>query len=312
MPNDFDKASRLAFKLDPVGMLCWSMGIGTADFAFRGWLDTRDAPFPGHPDRTGDTVAAVEETRTGGVPWALAVEFQIEPDPLMFGRMLGYLSGLWVNLKPDPERGSRYNVGGIVLNLTGNGNGSREMVWAGSAVQTRLGLCERNLESESASDTLDAVEAGRVAMAILPWIPLMRGADTSDIMERWKRIAETGSSDERKSEYATLALAFAVAQDRDEMWKQSLKGWNVKTNRIMDELRAEGIEQGIGVGIGLGELRGQRGSIRRLLQHRFGPIPDEFVNRLELIDDSSVLDEWLFEASTSADLMDFLGRTRNH
>ena len=43
---------------------------------------------------------------------------------------------------------------------------------------------ERNLEAESASDTLDAVEAGRVTKAILPWIPLMRGADSSDIIER--------------------------------------------------------------------------------------------------------------------------------
>ncbi len=124
--NVFDKASRFAAKLDPPGFLGWLLGMPLEAFTFRGWLDTRGVPFPGHADQISDTVARLDDPAEHGVPWAVAVEFQIEPDPLMFGRMLGYLAGLWMTLKPDEERGSRFNLGGAVVNLTGTGHASRE------------------------------------------------------------------------------------------------------------------------------------------------------------------------------------------
>jgi hypothetical protein len=52
----------------------------------------------------------------------VAGEFQTAPDPAMFGRLLANLSDIWTHLRPDPERGSRFNVGAAVVNLTGQGN----------------------------------------------------------------------------------------------------------------------------------------------------------------------------------------------
>lgn len=99
--NHYDQASRFAARLDAEAFLAWLLNLSEGGFEFRGWLDTRGVPFPGDPDRVSDTVAHVANTAKGGVPWIVAIEFQTKPDPEMFGRLLGYLSGLWLEKKPD-------------------------------------------------------------------------------------------------------------------------------------------------------------------------------------------------------------------
>jgi len=291
MPNDFDKASRFAFKLDPAGLLAWSLNLPSSDFAFRRWLDTRNVPFPGNTDRTGDSVAGIDDLSRGGIPWLFAVEFQTEPDPLMFGRMLGYLSGLWLDLKPDPEPGSRYWVAGVILNLTGQTDSSRLMDWPEAGVRSHMLFRERNLESESADATLTAIETGRVHAAVLPWISLMRGGDEEGIIGRWKALAEAEPDSRRRGDYAGLALIFADACGRWELWKSKLKGWNVKTSRQADEWRAEGREEGR-------EME-RRDKLKRILSKRFGIIPVELVATIDSTDDASMLDEW-FDSSLDA------------
>lgn len=144
-PNPFDQASRYLAKLEPPGLLGWLLRLPADQMRFRGWLDARRISFPGELDRTCDTVAVLEDAARGGVPWALPVEFQIEPDPLMFGRLLGYLGSLWVELKPSAERGDRFQVGAVVVNLTGRGNTAQTMDWPEAGLLTRLGVVERNL-----------------------------------------------------------------------------------------------------------------------------------------------------------------------
>ena len=152
--NVFDQASRFAAQLDPDGFLAWALNLSAPQLRFRGWIDARDLPFPGNTDRTGDTVAHLEDLAAHGVPWAVAVEFQIEPDSLMFGRLLGYLSGIWLARKPDPEPGSRFRLGAVVVNLTGTGDASRDMRWPDAGLATQLRVAERNLASESADELL--------------------------------------------------------------------------------------------------------------------------------------------------------------
>src|SRR5262245_29567193 len=120
--NPFDKAARYAAKLDGAGFLRWLLRRAVR---FRRSLDPRGLSFPGQPDRTGDTVAAFEED--DGTPYAMPIEFQIAPDPEMFGRFLGFLGPLWINERPDEERGSRYEVMAGLVNLTGRGDCSRDM-----------------------------------------------------------------------------------------------------------------------------------------------------------------------------------------
>src|SRR6266540_3654223 len=137
--NPFDKAARFAAKLDAEEFLTWVLGLPPEHLGFGGWLDTRAVPLPHEQDQIGDTVARLN-LYGNEPPWAVAVEFQIEPDPLMFGRLLAYLAQIWQTLKPDPERGSRFQVGAAVVNLTGTGQASREMRLAGTALVTHLSV----------------------------------------------------------------------------------------------------------------------------------------------------------------------------
>jgi hypothetical protein len=98
--NDYDRAARYLAKADPHKFLAWALGDNPDRFRFVRWLDTRSIPFPGSTDRTNDTVAYLERSEPAGEPWAIPLEFQIEPVPLMFGRMLEYLGRLWQVEKP--------------------------------------------------------------------------------------------------------------------------------------------------------------------------------------------------------------------
>ncbi len=109
------------------------------------WIDTRRLPYPGQPDRTCDTVAHVERLDENHRPWAIVVEFNIEPDAVMFGRLLGYLGSLWIEEKPSNERGDRFEIGAVVVNLTGFGTGSRTSSWLSAVMESRLLVQERNL-----------------------------------------------------------------------------------------------------------------------------------------------------------------------
>ncbi len=166
--NDFDQAARYAVRMDPDAFLGWVLTLPTEAFGFAGWLDTRGVAFPGGDDRTGDTVAHVTRTDAGGEPWMFAVEFQLEPDAEMFGRMLEYLGNLWRRVRPDSERGSRFAPVGVVVNLTGTGNATRQHVWPAAGVNTTLLVNERNLATESANELLVTIESGTVSRAVLP------------------------------------------------------------------------------------------------------------------------------------------------
>jgi hypothetical protein len=217
--NEFDQASRYAAKLDPVGFLSWLLRLPVEVFRFREWLDTRSLPFPGEPDRIRDTVAHLEDLAMNGMPWALPVEFQIEPDPEMFGRLLQYLGSLWIEKRPDPEPGSRFCVGAVVVNLTGQGNSSRDYHWPAAGVRCHLGVWERNLADLSAGETLADVASGKTARCVLPWVPLLQAGDELGIIQRWVELASAEPDMRRRSDYGGLALVFAEAARRQEAWK---------------------------------------------------------------------------------------------
>src|SRR5262249_16279260 len=189
---------------DAVEFIRWLLNLPADAFAFREWLDTRGLPFPGESDRVSDTVASLEDLARGGVPWVLAIEFQSQPDAKMFGRLLIYIGGLCLTYKPDSERGSRFQLGAAVVNLTGSGSSSGEMVWIEAGIELRFQVRERNLESESAADLLTEIEAGKWSRCLLPWIPLMSGGNSTDTIDRWKTLADAEPNRLRKSEYAGL------------------------------------------------------------------------------------------------------------
>lgn len=166
MSNDYDTASRRMVKAEPAAFLAWLFTDFAAVARHVGWVDTRRLPFPGKTDQTGDLVFEVELLHAVQALWALALEFQLEPDPDMFGRILVYLGTLWLERHPDPERGSRYQLASVVVNLTGTSQSmpaSASFVWPGSDnMGCALTVRERYLAEESAEATLEAINQGGV------------------------------------------------------------------------------------------------------------------------------------------------------
>jgi len=302
--NVFDQAARYTARLDPAGFLGWALGLPSAAFAFREWLDTRHVPFPGGEDRTGDTVARVDHVATNGTPWAVAVEFQLEPHPLMFGRMLVYLGGLWLGVKPDTERGSRFHLGGVVVNLTGKGDASRTYSWDDAGLTTHLGLRERNLETESAADLLGKIDTGVHPRALLPWIPLMTGGDDAGIVEWWQRLAEAEPDSPLRSDVAGLARVFADAAGRKPLWTDALKGWNMRQSSVVNEWIEEGRVEGEAKGEAKGRRVGQIEMLEAILTTRFGPLSEGQLANLRAASDDGLraLSLQLLSAQSLAEL----------
>ncbi len=286
----FDQACRFAAKMDAAGFLGWLLGIPVG---FQRWLDTRTMPFPGDPDRTCDTVAGIESA--GGAAWAVPIEFCLEPDEEMFGRLLEYLGRLWREKHPDGA-GQRYAVGAIVLNLTGQGESSRDMQLMGTGLRTCLGVKELNLASENAATTLGLIAAGTVARCVLPWIALMQGGDDPGIIERWKELAATEPDVSCLPAYAYLAAVFSDAAGRRQIWQVALEGWNMRDSQVALEIFGEGEEKG--------KLKGRVASLTRLLRRKFPPGPPaDLLAMIESCPDANLLDHWL-DAAVDAKTLD--------
>src|SRR5262245_13457115 len=127
-PNPFDHASRGLVRRAGLLMLAWLLRVAASSLRFERWLDTH-LSLPGQPERVCDTIAHVWRLDEGGFPWAVPIEFQAEPDPLMFGRAMGYESMIWLQEKPTDLVGDRFNLVCVVINLTGVGNCGRRMAW---------------------------------------------------------------------------------------------------------------------------------------------------------------------------------------
>ena len=254
-PTPYDQACRYLAKLEPHAFVAWLLDLPSEQFRFRGWLDARRLTFPGEPDRTCDTVAFLENVGAGGEPWAVPVEFQIDPDAEMFGRLLGYLSGLYLELRPADNAGDRFRVGGVVVNLKGRGNSSRDMTWPAAGLVTRLGVRERNLASEDARATLDGILAGTVPAVVLPLISLMRGGGKEGIISDWLGRAAAEADSRRRADHGGLALIFAEAAKRRKVWAKALEGWNVTESKQVMEWQAQALDRGLDLGKLIGQIQ---------------------------------------------------------
>ncbi len=289
--NRFDQASRYAAKLDPVGFLRWLFGVEVVPF--RLWLDTRTLPFPGDPERTCDTVACLD-AGPEAEPFAVAVEFSLEPDALMFGRMLVYLGQLWLEMRPNGQRGRRFQIAAAIVHLTGEGHASRDMRLAGFGMRTCLDIVERDMAREDAAATLERITAGTVARCLLPWIPLMRGGGEVGNIDRWKELALVESDGQRRGEYGGLARVFAEATEHSALWNEALRGWNMRDSQVVAEWITEG------------KIEGKVGDILRLLEKRFPPgAPTEVAATIKASTNIEQLNRWFDAAIDAASLDEF-------
>lgn len=300
-PNRFDQASRYTAKLDAVGFLCWVLREDAAELRFRTWLDTRTLPFPGEPERTCDTVAWLADADPS-VEWAVPIEFLLEPDGAMFGRLLVYLGQLWLEKRPTEAGKERFSVGAVVVNLTGRGRTSTTMNMRQTGIRTSLEVVERNLCDEEAAAVLDAIAEGRASRCLFPWIPLMHGGAEAGIIQRWIELASQEADSQRRGDYGGLALVFAEAAKRLPAWKEALKEWNV----IESQQVLEWINMGRAEGEAHGEVKGKADALLRVLARRFPPgATPEMTAAIYAAQNAVRLEAWLDLAATTNSLDSF-------
>jgi hypothetical protein len=277
----FDHASRKAARLDPVGFFCWLLTDFGTWLRFARWLDTRTTPKPGERESTGDTVAELLSLLRVEAAFLFLLEFQTDPDPLMFGRLLRQLGQLWEDHRPDALRGSRYQLAAAVVNLTG----TRASLPASHVSQLPgpdrlycgLVVRERYMQEEDARGTLEAIAAGLVSRIMLVFVPLMLGAGDPEVIRRWLQIAEAEPDSQRRKEYGSLAKVMAELKDWYPAWEQALRGWEMRESRVVKEWKQEGAVEAL------------RGTLDRLLRKRFGVVPNAVSARIEAVTDPEVL-----------------------
>src|SRR5262249_7949628 len=104
----YDQGCRDVLHPDELPLVVGVRRLRAGSVEFVGWLDTRGVAWPGQPERIRDTVAWLRDLGDGARPWAVVVEWQLEPDGSMFGRLLVYLGGVWLQCRPSDLPGDRF------------------------------------------------------------------------------------------------------------------------------------------------------------------------------------------------------------
>ena len=291
-PTRYDVTARRVARLDPLGFFLWLLTAFEQTLRFGGWLDPRSAPQGTEAEVTGDTLARLEELAGNAPPWRFPVEFQTVPDAGMFGRLQQQIGLWWEDLRPDPLPGSRYQVSAGVVNLTGtpeSAPASREyrfptpddLSWGGK-------VRERYLADESADGTLTRIERAELRRTILAFIPLMKGADEAGIMRRWVAEANQEPDVRRRADLGSLALTLATLKEWFPAWKEALKEWNMLESPYVLELQAEATLKAT--------LKVKHEDLKMFLEGRFGSLPADLGQRIEVTTDLAKMDQLLHAA----------------
>jgi hypothetical protein len=299
----FDQASHYAVKLDPEGFFAWRLPQFTAQFTFLGWLDVSTIAFPGEPNRVCDTVAEFGPRDGVGARRILDVECQSEPDPDMLERLGEYSFRLRREVRHGIGQAGKYQVLGVLLNLTGPEQSAeldlREPSLSEAGLYFRA--VQFTLREEDAAETLKRIASEELARCVLPWIPLMRGGAEMVILEEWKRIALSEPDAKRRADFGGLALVFAELAGRRDVWRQTLEDWNVQVSQQVLEWQAKARQEGEREGERAGELVRCRKDVTRALEVRFrAPVPSDLAEQVAAQSDLGVLARW-FDAAVTAD-----------
>jgi hypothetical protein len=303
----YDQASRYCVKMDPRGFFRWLLPQNEAP-VFCQWLDTRTIPFPGARDRVCDTVAGFANPGAELPCAALVVEFQTEPEGDVLERLLEYNVRVRRELRQVADgRSEKLPVAAALINLTG---GPQPDAWTMqpvgfSGAGHSFRVIQRIMSLEDAAMTLEQIRRGVTARCILPWIPLMNGGDSRDVIQRWKDLAVRDSNAQCRADYGGLALVFSELLNCHGLWKQALEGWNMRESQQVLEWQEEARHEG--------RQEGRQEMLLNLLQVQFGsPLPESLVAEVRTLEDERELSRWMVAALRSATLGDFLGRVNGH
>jgi hypothetical protein len=291
--NDYDETMRHLSRRAGAAMMHWLLQLDTTHIRFGGWIDPV-LLWAGVKQRVCDLIARLADLDKGGIPTACIVEFQTEPDPKMFGRLMVAGGMCWLDVKPVDLPGDRFELSAVVVNLTGTGDCARDMSLGSS--EWKLKPFERNLESFDARLVLEDIALGKAPRELLALIPVMKnGADQATI-DRWLEIAGPEKDPEKRGDYA-LAGLFAGLVERSEQWRKALEAFKMNESPVAREWRAEA------------ELKGQAKMLVAVLKGRFGTLPDDLLALIRSNTDPDKFERWAHSAATSITIEEFRKET---
>jgi hypothetical protein len=230
--------------------------------AFQAWIDSRRVALPDQHDLTNDLVATVEKD---GVLEAICLELEAEARSDAVARALGYVLRIWT--EPAGEGSLPITcVSGVLLDLTGRSPAKelnlRSKIVAGC--ELKLVVLRRSLADEDAAAVIAGVASGRISSWQLGGVPLMHHGGESSIIAAWREAAARQVTNTRdRADLGSLALVLSTLAGCRADWERGLKGWNMKTSPFLDEIRAEGREEG------------QLALLLRQGRHKFGAAPSK-------------------------------------
>jgi hypothetical protein len=307
--NDYDKAGRYLVKREPTGYFRWL--LANPRLALEAWIDARRVALPNQGDLTNDLVAAL---RSGDVLEGFCLELEAEARADALTRLLEYLVRLWTE-PGGPGSLSLSCVSGVILDLTGRSSARQLKLQSAIAPGCRLELTvlRRHLADEKAASLVADVAAGKFSPWLLGWVPLMQGGGESAIIAQWRAVAERHLTDERdQADLGLCTRQFATLAGCRPMWDQGLRGWNMKTSSLFDEIRAEARAEAKAEGRAEGRAEGQVTALRevvfRLGRQRFGKAPtrkqQKTVEALTDLAQLHALTERLLQVNSWAELLD--------
>jgi hypothetical protein len=300
-PNPFDQAARYAaHRLDEPGFLDWLLPRVTARHDFHRWLNTRNTPFPGEPERVCDTVAAWTHKQGTAPPLATVIEFLSQPGTKFLEHLADYTFAV---RRDHPHQAEHplvpYEVIGVLVVLTG---AEQPKTWqcrpddvegAGGEFTVIL----RTLATQSAEQTLARIKAGELSRGVLPWIALMQAGAESGNIAGWKELGGGEPDARKRADYAGLVKIFAELAGTRQVWDKALEGWNMVESLVVKEWLEQGRTEG--------RAEAMRASLGKVLQSRTQqPLPQEVNDKIAAAD-LDTLQRWFDLALRTASLDEF-------
>jgi hypothetical protein len=300
-PNPFDQAARYAaHQLDEAGFRDWLLPLIVVRYDFHRWLNTRNTPFPGEPERICDTVAAWTHKERTAPPLATVIEFLSQPSTPFLEHLAAYTFQVRSDHPYQTEHPLvRYEVIGVLVVLTG---AEQARTWQcrpddleGAGGEFTVVL--RTLATQGAEQTLARIKAGELSRCVLPWIVLMQGGGEAGNIVVWKDLA-SGETDARKrADYAGLALVFADLAGCRQVWENALEDWNMVESEVVKKWQEKARVEG--------RVEAMRANLGQVLEIRFQqPLPQEISDKLTAAD-LNTLQSWFDLALRAASLDEF-------
>ena len=320
----YDQAARYLLVKASGALFEWLTGLPPDRVRFGRWLPAQ-LTLPGVPERLCDGVAELADLDRGGAPVAALLEVQTQPDATMPGRLMLAGGLLWLTVKPTALPGDRYDLLGVVINLTGTGTAARRC--AVGAAEWALRPVELNLEQLDAGTALDQVAAGAAPREVLAFVPLMRRGGDADIINRWRECVAAEPDPRRRGDFS-LALVFAERVDRRAAWQNAVEGFSMIESPVIAELLAaaeekaiarglergiaqglaQGVAQGMAQGVAQGKAEGKAETLLRVLAKRFGAVPADVTAAVGRAG-ADQLGGWLDDALDATSMAHFRERT---